>query len=102
MIKFKPGIFTKVLTPEVVRAINVAERVFMCVNCDAIVTALEDGKHKNGSLHYSYLAVDFRTRHVKKGYHGWVADEMSRLLGDDYDVVLHKTHLHVEYDPDER
>ncbi len=99
MIKFKPGIWTSNLTPEMMRAINVAGRVFHELRADAIVTALQDGEHKKNSLHYKQMAVDFRTRHVAKGVRGEIAHHMRRLLGDDYDVILHKTHLHVEYDP---
>lgn len=100
MIKFKVGIHTSKITPEVARIMNVANRVYGGLKADAIVTALEDGKHKEGSLHYKCLAADLRIRHVAKGKHENIRSEMARLLGGDYDIVLHSSHLHVEYDPD--
>ena len=41
------------------------------------------------------MAVDIR-RH-KKGQH--VTSDLVGKLGDDYDVVLESTHIHIEYDP---
>ena len=51
------------------------------------------------SMHYVGYALDFRTRHIAVGWHEKLAKEVRRALTDEYDVVLEKTHLHVEYDP---
>ena len=66
---------------------------------DLIVTSARDGLHSPGSLHYCGHAVDLRTRDFKPGDVWEVAELMSQSLGDDYDVVVHDTHMHVEYDP---
>ena len=69
------------------------------------ITSICDGNHMAGSKHYEGKAFDFRTwidnagnqlpqldkQHLKKA----LQDE----LGDDYDVVIESTHIHVEYDP---
>ena len=65
----------------------------------AVITSGTDGLHLPNSLHYSGMAFDFRTRHVPLGQREELAAEVSRALGDNFDVVLESDHLHVEYDP---
>jgi hypothetical protein len=59
---------------------------------DLYVTAKRDGIHMAGSLHYNGNAFDFR-----KGSVGtW---SIRTIAGKGFDVVAHRTHFHVEYDP---
>lgn len=60
------------------------------------ITSLVDGTHSRGSLHYVGAAADLRLprRHVPL-----IARELGKRLGRDYDVVLEKTHIHIEYQP---
>lgn len=79
--------------------------MYMMDMCDdlgvpCVVTSLTDGKHSDNSLHYSGEAVDFRTWYFTEQVLEDLAWELQRDLGSDYDVVVEKTHLHVEYDPD--
>lgn len=67
------------------------------VGRDAVFVHVMDGKHKKGSRHYVGLAVDIRIWYVKNPQ--VFADSIKKLLGKHYDVVLEKTHIHVEYDP---
>jgi len=64
------------------------------------ITSVIDGKHRPNSLHYSGLAFDLRTRHLKTedGVKN-VAAEIRGALGREYDVVVEKDHIHIEYDP---
>ncbi len=66
----------------------------------ATITSTCFGEHKVGSKHYEGYAVDFRIRHIPKQRRPALAEAVSEALGDDYDVVLELTHLHVEWDPD--
>ena len=53
------------------------------------------------SKHYKGLALDFRVRDIdttERRKH--LAALCAERLGDEYDVVLKNSHLHVEYDPD--
>jgi hypothetical protein len=67
------------------------------------ITSGDDGKHMINSLHYKGLAIDLRTRDLEGGSLGSIAKgihaELKGLLGRDYDVVLEKDHIHLEYDP---
>ena len=67
---------------------------------EAIITSALDGVHGEGSLHYSGNAMDFRTRDFTAYLKGLYRKETANALGPDFDVVLERTHLHIEYDPD--
>jgi predicted RNA polymerase sigma factor len=99
MIRFKYDVSTTLFKEPVVRAMNVASRVFGKHDKIAWVTCLEEGKHMKGSLHYKGLAVDFRRRFLTKEQVPLIAGQMAAILGADYDVVVKKDHIHVEYDP---
>lgn len=64
---------------------------------DPTVTSGCDGKHKQGSKHYSGRAWDFRTRDYPAGEspQTW-ARVMQRELGQDFYVLLKGDHIHVQ------
>ena len=64
------------------------------------ITSGTEGSHSWGSRHYSGMAIDFRTVKLDKGYN-WrqVKDDLAKYLGDEFDVVLENTHIHVEFHP---
>jgi len=64
---------------------------------ELVVTSVSDGKHKEGSLHYRGLAFDLRTWHIRQPQ--TYANELRERLGKGWDVIVEKTHIHVEYDP---
>lgn len=66
---------------------------------DCVITSGSDGKHSEHSLHHKGRALDFRTRNIPSTLRKTVEQEIGQALGDNYDVVLESTHLHVEYDP---
>ncbi len=66
---------------------------------ELVVTAGLDGTHSAGSLHYYGYAVDLRTRYFDRPTIDDIADEMRLALGHNYDVIVHGSHMHVEYDP---
>jgi len=61
------------------------------------VTSALDGVHKTGSLHYQGLAIDIRSRTLPDEL--TIANELRDDLGPDYDVLLERDHIHIEYDP---
>ena len=61
------------------------------------VTAGTDGTHSAGSLHPYGYALDLRTHYWEKPEISKVAIELQDALGDDYDVIIHSTHIHCEY-----
>lgn len=71
-----------------------------------VVTSGRDGKHMDGSRHYSGNALDYRGNNISVTQGRQLATLVGRRLGPDYDVVFEtfpnnpaRNHLHTEYDP---
>lgn len=66
------------------------------------VTSANDGRHMQGSRHYTNEAFDLRVRnirgHVSREAKEWAA-RLKERLGRGYDVVFEGDHIHVEFDP---
>ena len=77
-----------------------ADKIWRNAGQELVITAGLDGEHSAGSLHYYGLAVDFRTRYFSEMDKMRVASALRSKLGTDYDVVIHRTHIHVEFDPE--
>lgn len=103
MLIIKEGVDISDIAPEMAIAAQAVARVYEWFLYDCIITSARDGSHKEGSLHYDGMALDFRTRHLSGGYTGQVAQDIAQkvreCLGAQFDVVLERTHLHVEFDP---
>lgn len=67
-------------------------------NQELVVTEGTSGVHSSGSLHYYGYALDLRTRYFDAAEKPGIAGALKERLGKDYDVIIHKTHIHVEYD----
>lgn len=76
-----------------------ADRIWKNLGQELVVTAGLDGSHSAGSLHYYGRALDFRTRYFSDATKRIAADQLRDGLGDDFDVIEHATHIHVEFDP---
>ena len=60
------------------------------------ITSGKDGIHKRKSKHYDGEAIDIRIRDMKFPLKN--TSLIKNLLGKDYDVMLEKDHIHIEYD----
>jgi hypothetical protein len=93
------------LQPQMVLAAVIVHTIFEQWGYECIITSGSDGTHTGSanrpSLHYSGLALDFRINHVVNENRPALVQDLSEALGKHFDVVLHDTHLHVEYDPKE-
>lgn len=83
--------------------LETVSKCFFDYGIRCVVTAGKENGHSVGSYHRYGFAVDFRTKAltaVEK--RGLTVTTRRRLrnypFGDCYDVVLHETHLHVEFD----
>lgn len=76
-----------------------ADKIWGKYGQELVVTSARDGIHSAGSLHYYGRAVDLRTRYFSEDTLNEVVEELRSVLGEDYDLIVHSTHLHVEYDP---
>jgi len=96
---FKKGVVVKGVKPETVRAMLTAEVIYASYGYSLVVTSCLEGKHKEGSLHYSGYAVDLRTMSIPPDKLKEMKGALMIALGVEYDVVLEKDHFHIEYDP---
>lgn len=96
-IYIKPGVRIRGLSPAALLAINIAAEVYRKVDEDFVITSVTDGDHKSGSLHHVGDAFDLR---LPKSYNpAIVVGYIRECLGSEFDVVLEKDHIHIEYDP---
>ncbi len=110
------------LVPEMRQVLTIVDKVWKQNGKEAVITAgteaFKGNKfiHSVGSLHPFGKALDFRTNHftiprtiydINVPYTAKINREKIRIivarvkaaLGKDYDVVVHLSHLHIEYDP---
>jgi len=95
---FKKGVNPIGIRNELMIALIVADRIWIAYKSRLVITSLNDGKHSKTSLHYSGQAADFRIWAIDSHQ---LADELSKALGNnpDYDVVVEKDHIHLEWQP---
>jgi hypothetical protein len=91
--------------PETVRIVNAARATAPPLTDGAVwVTSANDSTHGVGSLHYKNRAFDIRTKNIdgdeKVKAQEWVA-RMKLALGNDYDIIFERDHIHCEFDPKE-
>ena len=63
---------------------------------EAVITSTYEGNHSPSSLHYDDNAIDFRRPQRFRE----IVSEIKDAIGNDYDVILEGTHIHIEYDPE--
>ncbi|TET65819.1 hypothetical protein E3J49_00645 [Candidatus Bathyarchaeota archaeon] len=97
-MKTKSGALISGLKIEMRKVLVLADKVWTKHNQELVITSGLDGTHSPGSLHPYGYAVDLRSRYFKDNEDEVVASELRTKLGDKYNVVLHSTHIHVEYD----
>jgi len=79
-------------------ALIAAEKIWKDLGQELVVTSALDGTHSAGSLHYYGRALDFRTRDFTDNEEKSAVKRLRRDAGEDFDVVLEKSHIHCEYD----
>lgn len=99
MIEIKEEVKVNGLRTEILLAIVLADRVYSNYGISCVLTEVTGGKHGRASLHYVGLAVDLRTRDMSSGMAEEIVQELKKALGFQYDVVLEKDHIHIEFQP---
>lgn len=87
------------LKPQMILAVIRINEIYSTLGVDCWITSGSDGKHKIGSFHYNGDALDFRTFILSLLQQQDLLDKVTSALGPEFDVILEKDHLHVEYDP---
>ena len=99
-MKIKSGVNLTGVTTEMQHANAKAALVWQAMGQELVITSGMDGKHMEGSKHYTGDACDYRTHYFTSDKDVALAASILRhRLGDNYDVVIEKTHIHCEYDP---
>jgi hypothetical protein len=98
-MRLKKGVLLDGLTSQMALACVVIQSVCDDLSIEFVMTSGSDGKHSKGSLHYKGCAIDIRTRHIDVSRARTLAQRLIEALGENFDVVVERTHIHVEYDP---
>jgi len=89
--------------PELVLGLQVALGYFWSMGLqDMVVTSLCDGKHSPNSLHYVGYAADLRIWAIEEKDLVEFTEGLAIELGDEFDVVLERDHIHIEFQPNKR
>lgn len=99
-MKIKEGVQMAGLSLAMRPVIMLAAKIWNEYGQELIITSALDGEHSSSSLHYFGYALDFRTRYFNEDQKFAVTRELSdelRKYHNDYRVVVHGTHIHVEY-----
>lgn len=92
----KAGVDISRLNREIRRAMPVIAKILMAYGVEFIITSTYEGNHGIGSLHYANDAIDYKGPKKKRRE---CVNDIKIELGEDYDVVDEKDHIHTEYDP---
>jgi len=97
----KSGVDLRGIKPQMAVAYTIASHIYRGLGYHCTITSASDGKHGPNSLHYSGNALDLRTRDCKPDDLQMIYTSLRNALGGQFDVVLEKDHIHVEFDPKE-
>jgi len=92
----KAGVDISRLKRKIRRTLCVVHSVFAKHGIEMVIVSTYEGNHSPCSLHYANDAYDVRW---KVEYPSEMIDEIRKKLGKDFNVVLEKDHLHIEYNP---
>ena len=83
------------LIPEIRDRLPELDQVYEEFQTELVITSGKDGVHGKNSLHYEGKAIDLRTWNVLDN----LVKRIRVQLGAEYDVILEKDHIHIEWDP---
>jgi len=93
----KLGVDISRLKRPIRRALKKLEDLYTYNKDEFVITSTYEGDHGANSLHYSDEAIDGRKLQNKTGPE--TKDQIKHILGKDFDVLYHRNHIHIEYDP---
>jgi len=97
-LRMKQGVSPKNIKPECILGMNLAASVFDDYGLDCIITSISEGRHSERSRHYIGYAFDLRRRHIPNDeILALIHEHLICELGDEYAVILERTHFHVQY-----
>jgi hypothetical protein len=96
MIKKKRGVVVKGLKVPMIKPMQLAHDLYQLAGVN-LVLSVGIAKRKNKSLHPLGYAIDIRTRDLTNSQKSIIFAILVRQLGNDYDVIMYDTHIHIEY-----
>lgn len=99
-MRIKHDVDLRGIQPQAVIAAVVAEALYTKVGAAVVITSGVEGAHMEGSLHYKGLAIDIRLPFLGTG--AKMRLDLMDALGPQYDVVLEKDHIHIEFQPHDK
>lgn len=97
-MKIKPGVRfhpSSLANPATLRILNIAQKE-ASNGYEITITSGVDGKHSDGSAHYTGKAFDLRTKDFPASTKLW-AERIQKALGSYYFVLVESDHLHIQY-----
>ena len=98
-MKLKEDVVVQGLTNEILLAIIVSNDVYRELGHELTITSMLDGRHSNYSSHYAGKAIDIRTRTLTHDEAEKARLMIENRLTTDYQVLLEKDHIHLQYRP---
>lgn len=98
-MKVAKGVKLSGLKIEMRIVLKIVENIFIkYVGRKSFITHTNDGIHSPRSLHPYGYAIDYRIRFLKGEKKKELYERIKDSLPAGFDVILHKTHIHVEWD----
>lgn len=102
MLKFNAGVHVNYFTPRLGNILEYASIWSLRAGEDVYVTSIDDRKHGVGTLHGDSLAADLSVAGNVMEKLARMHRFLSRYLPGEYDVLLERDHIHVEWDTKRR
>jgi hypothetical protein len=97
MFSIKEGVSLQGLQIEMREVLIQMESIFNKIDKELVITSGTEGLHSATSLHYYGYALDFRKRHLKENEKARVLAYLYENLHDNYRIIDHDTHYHIEF-----
>lgn len=100
-VLIKSSVQLRYLKPQMIIALIVATEIYRNYQLNLVITSGDDSDkvHMANSKHNTGLALDFRTRDMNQTVKNSIVANLRACLNSEYDIVLEKDHIHIEYDP---
>jgi len=92
----KAGVDISRLHREIRRSMSPVSKILAAYGTEFIITSTYEGNHGEGSLHYGDDAYDCKGPTKQRDE---CVNDIKLELGDNYDVVDERDHIHIEWDP---
>jgi len=99
-MRLKESVKLQGIRPELLICIMVVESIYNNYDVELVITSVMDGQHKRSSAHNTGRGVDVRTRNIPNDdIKQKIINDIRASLTDEFDLVIHSTHFHLEFDP---